>query len=925
MIHKTLSLTALLLGLWVTGLRADENRSEGQKQATGIKGWIQQLSAPKYADRKEAFLKLCDPSLDIDTWTKSRDIAEDPQLASTLGWLKRIRSLPGSIETRIEAACDFPALVQGSVEVVERYAKEGKLELLLEMVRLLPKGSRDMILQNTFTRGESSLDYVFDGAWAMRKPELIPKFLDAILPVDPVRIGLNRRWRILGLAEPWQLQVPLDTSEMQIAALESEGQITQAIELARQISQPGEIEKLLLRNNRWNQWLDLDPNRLSMISVAWSDLPRVLILKALDRHEEAQKDYQTRKTANAKGIEQQLLLTHMALVNGDMETVFSKLKEGDSGQLMGMYFLHNRIDELMELENLKERTEESVSAWIHRNVVEGKGLTKAVRFQALFRRLGETTWSDAIQTAIVDFIDSHPRDQRIRYWKEYLEQTMRYSLDELRAELLAIATTKLDAESPPKRKSGNGVAGFPEAQEERELTLEDLFRECFPYMKEASYPLYQAMRREYPDKSNRVLLDGLQLLHQGVLPEGWTESQVIKVFQGAVTQRIVDGMGANGCVIDLAEALETMGLVEEAIEMLKTLSGVTRADLMRSRYLWKIGKYEASRTLAQECLDQESSSLEVYQWASELFGLLGDQASQRLLDSRVLTRPNGMEVFARYSQEMRRTERFELPEPVGRFLELQHDAFPSSLGNLWLDDIYWGWNLSLLANHYHQTAPEFPERVGRNFDLSLASCLMDLFTEVDSMSSGMPRVSRTRSSMGWDLDWSQWAWRYERVLAGGFWQAVQSGDRARADRFLRAAHRVNPEQINTLIDAVPWVLEKFDRQTLREWFLVYYEPMQEHLKKYPKDTLIANNSAWLAVKCGFEFERAMELSQMVVDRHVTDNYLDTLAETYFVQGNIDKAIEISIQCRRLNPRDPHHRRQIIRYNQRPGTEKPSVE
>lgn len=925
MIHNTVILSVLIIGLWITGLSADENRTDGQEQASGIKVWIQQLSAPKYADRKEAFLKLCDPTLDIDTWIKSTDIHEDPQLASTLGWLKRIRSLPGSIDTRIEAACDFPALVQGSVEVVERYAKEGKLELLLEMVRLLPKGSRETILQNTFTRGESSLDYVFDGAWAIRKPELIPKFLDAILPVDPVRIGLNRRWSNIGLAEPWQLQTPLDTSEMQIAALESEGQIAQAIELARQTSQPGEVEKLLIRNKRWNQWLDLEPSRLSMISASWSDLPRVLILKALDRHEEAQEYYQTKKTANAKGIDQQLLVTHLALVTGDIETVFSKLKESDSGQLMGMYFLHNRIDELMELENLKERNETSVAAWIHRNVVEGKGLTKPVRFQALFRRLGETSWSDAIQKAIITFIESHPRDQRIRYWKEYLEQTMRYSLDELRAELLSIATTQLEAESQPKRKVGNGVAGFPEAQEERELTLEDLFRECFPYMKEASYPLYQAMRSEYPNKSNRVLLEWLQLLHQGVMPDGWTQSQVLKVFQAATTQRLVDGMATNGCVIDLAEALEAMGLVEEAVEMLNTLSGVTRADVMRSRYLWKSGKYDASRTLALECLDQESGSLEVYQWVSEMFGLMGDQASQKRLDSRILTRPNGMEIFARYSQEMRRSERFELAEPIGHFLELQLDTFPSSLGNLWLDDIYWGWNLSLLANHYHQTAPEFPERIDRNFDLSLTSCLMDLFTEVDSMSSAMPRAGRARSSMSWDLDWSQWAWRYERVLAGGFWQAVQNGDRVRADRFLRAAHRINPEQINTLIDAVPWVLDKFDRQTLREWFWVYYEPMQEHLKKYPKDTLIANNSAWLAVKCGFEFDRAMELSQMVVDRHVTDNYLDTLAETHFVQGNIDKAIEISLQCRRLNPRDPHHQRQIHRFNQRADTQKPSIE
>jgi tetratricopeptide (TPR) repeat protein len=915
MIHKTVFSFVLIVGLWIFELRADENQAAGVDQSSGITVWIKQLNAPNYADRKEAFLKLCDPSLDIEAWVKNRDITDDPQLASTLGWLQRIRSLPGSIDARLEAACDFPALVQGSVQVVERYAKEGKLELLLEMVRLLPKGSRDILLQNAFTRGESALEHVFDGAWAMRKPELIPKFLEVILPVHPLRIGLNRRWSMLGLTEPWQLQVPLDTNEMQIAALQSEGQIAQAVELARQTMQPGEIEKLLIRNKRWKEWLALEPTRLSMISATWSELPRVLILEALDQHQEALKYYESRKSANAKGVEQQFLLTHLALVTGDTETVFAKLKESDSGQLTAMYFLHNRIDELMELEDLKERTPVSVSAWIDRNIVEGKGFTKAVRFQALFRRLGETPWSDAILTGIIKFIDNHPRDQRIRFWKEYIEQTMRYSLDELRPELLAIALGKLESDGQPKRKASNGVAGFPEAQEERELTIEDLFRESFPYMKEASYPLYQTMRREYPDKPYRKLIEWLQLLHQGVLPEGWSQSQVLRVFQGAAMQRIVDGASASGCVIDLAEALETMDMVEDAIELLKTIPGVTRADLMRSRYLWKIGKYNQSRELVLECLEHESSSLDVYQWAFELFGLLGDKASQKLLDSRVLTRPNGMEVFARYSQEMRRGERFELPEPIGRFLELQHDSFPSSLGNLWLDDMYWGWNLSLLANHYHKTAPDFPERIDRNFDLSLTSCLIDIFTEVDSLSSGMPRAGRARPAMDWDLDWSQWAWRYERVFSAGFWQAVQNGDRERADRFLRAAHRINPEQINTLIDAVPWVLEKFDRQTLRDWFLIYYEPMQEHLKKYPKDTLIANNSAWLAVKCGFELDRAMELSQMVVDRHVTDNYLDTLAEVHFVQGNIDKAIETSLQCRKLNPRDPHHRRQITRYNQ----------
>ena len=193
------------------------------------------------------------------------------------------------------------------------------------------------------------------------------------------------------------------------------------------------------------------------------------------------------------------------------------------------------------------------------------------------------------------------------------------------------------------------------------------------------------------------------------------------------------------------------------------------------------------------------------------------------------------------------------------------------------------------------------------------SSLFDIFSEFDSESGMNLQMARGRTSIGWDMDWTRWSWRYERVLAAGFWQAVSKGDRGKADRFLRAAHRINPEQINTLIDAVPWVLEKFDRQTLEEWFRVYYGPMQEQLKQYPEDVLIANNSAWLAVKCGFEIDRAMELSKMVTDRFPSDTYLDTLAEVHFVKGELDQAIEISLKCQKLNPRDPHHRRQLQRY------------
>ena len=914
----------MLMGcLYLSSLYADENKGVNSQQTDDAKEWIEQLGATSYAQRHQAFLKLCDPTLDIaseinQVLADEPNTVSDPELSAMIVWVKRIRALPGTIDSRMDAIRDFPALSQGSIEVVERYVSEGKLELLLEMVRLIPKSSRDLILQNIFIRGEGGLNRLFEKAWQLRRPDLIPKFLDAMLPSHPVRIGLNRRWAMLGFGDSWQIDVSLETTEMQIAALESQGQIKQALNLARQTTRPEMVEKILLRNQGWDDWLNLDPSKLTMISAVWSELPRVLVLEALDRHEEAKQYYALRSSLNAKGRDSQLLLAQLAMVTGDMDRLVSDLKEHAPNELANLYFLQNRIEDLLEHEGLSERTEATVSTWLEKNIVEGKGFSRAARFQALFRRLGEIQWSDAILSRVVEFIDTHSQSQQIQLWKDYLQQAMRYGLDELRTELLTKAVARLDSGRLLDKRAAGAIAGFPEAQVEKELTLEDLFRESFPFLKDAGYPLYVAMSSNYLDASQRQRIQWIDSFHQGVMPQEWSPAEVLRLFQSAVSFRMLEGAPPKACVIDLAESLDVMGLRDQALELLDSIRGVTRADVMRSQILWRIGKYHQSRELVLEILQRSDGGLEAYQWACELFQLLRDRSSYEHLDRKTLTCSSGMEDFAAYSREIRRGVRFELAEPIGRFLEFQYDSFPSSLSNLWLEDVFWGWNLSLLANHYHQTAPEFPERVPRNFDLSLTSCLFDQFEEFDSL-NGNFRTMQDRGPIGWDLDWSQWAWRYERVFSAAFWKAVREGDRAQADRFLRAAHRLNPEQINTLIDAAPWVLEKFGKETLQEWFLVYYQPMQEHLKKFPMDTLVANNSAWLAVKCGFELDRALELSQMVTKRYPTDTYLDTLAEVHFARGEIDEAIGISLNCQKLNPRDPHHRRQLKRYSDRKQT------
>jgi hypothetical protein len=164
------------------------------------------------------------------------------------------------------------------------------------------------------------------------------------------------------------------------------------------------------------------------------------------------------------------------------------------------------------------------------------------------------------------------------------------------------------------------------------MTLEDLFPESFPYMKEASYPLYRALKKEHPGKTDLQVLEWLQQLHQGVRPEGWSMQDVRSLFQSAITIRRNEGIAPAGIVLDLAEALDAMGATNDGIDLLSSLIDSLSADLMRSKFLARLGKYTEARSLVLDCQQRSPGSLEVYQWASELFAELGDHLSGRVIE-----------------------------------------------------------------------------------------------------------------------------------------------------------------------------------------------------------------------------------------------------------------------------------------------------
>ena len=62
---------------------------------------LRQLEGSRYSERQAAFMKLSDPSLDIESWLDEQSAGNDPQRVAICKWLRRIRSIPGSLDDRL--------------------------------------------------------------------------------------------------------------------------------------------------------------------------------------------------------------------------------------------------------------------------------------------------------------------------------------------------------------------------------------------------------------------------------------------------------------------------------------------------------------------------------------------------------------------------------------------------------------------------------------------------------------------------------------------------------------------------------------------------------------------------------------------------------------------------------------------------------
>lgn len=878
---------------------------------------VRQLEGSRYSERQSAFMKLSDPSLDIESWLDEQCAGKDPQRAAICKWLKRIRSIPGSLDERLAMMADYQSLVEslskGDLDAIGLFTNRISTEQLVELVEMMPPSVLSGL--SKYQLQHESLDELIDSAWREGKQQLVPRLLNALLPRQGpqslLRSGINSRWREIQMPPAWQLDESTDEIETQIAALEREGKLDEAIARAKR-DNSYQLESILFRNGRWDDWLSLDLDKYSRkTSESFHRIEKAIVLESLGRHDEAVSIYRDAKKSesNFNLAVEGMQIALLAMVAGDDQWLYERLREKAPEELMGLYFIRNRIDDLLELEGLADKSLASLDAWLTKVLQSGKPLAKAIRFQALFKRLGFVDLERRISERVDGFIFGNDFDQQLYLVDGLVGDWAIYGVDE---QPRAALEKLVDAWGIQKQntKIGNRGPGVPRAQqvlgrEEREVSLESLFFKTFTLFRSAAFPAFESLRETHPNLSNRELLKVIEDFDEGRIPTGWSRSDVESCFRNILRKRSVEPELFESMLVDLADSLDAMGMTETALEMLQGSSSSHAANILIAQYAAKLGDLEQAAKLSDALASAHPDDLNCYVLASRNLAASRRVDAWLTVQQRTLSRLDAWEMYTRYAQTVRRGVRQEPPPEIQFFLEQLQKHHPSTWGGVLMGDVYENYGTFLLGNLYHQLFNKHPERADKLVNLMRSTAIHEI--------RGLSGSDFGKPNGFWGIDWQRWCWQYERCIGPAFWQAVQRGDLNTADQLVQVAQRMNPEQINTIIDAAELVREKLGTVPLEKWFRLYYDPMMEHLQRYPNDTLIANNAAWLAAKCGFELETAHRLANHVVEASPTDTYMDTLAEVEFMRGNAARAIEISEKCRAMKPRDPHHRKQIERF------------
>lgn len=848
---------------------------------------LKQLDDPSYRVRREAFLKLRDRSLPIDEQLAKEANQEDPHRSSLAKWLIQLRKSDGPISEQLETVSAYRSVIAGDNVPLLGMVFRNQWKQVVEILQILPRP----VLRSLADKGE--LEMFQEQAWASRNSWVVPRILDLYVSNDQ-RVAINRWWRDIGMPEDWKLKEP-PLPIVQLFQLEADGRSDDAVRFALKTELgPRAAEAVCIRAADWNRWLELQKS-FKVRSKSELAFQRLAIHLIQNQRTEAQNAWSEIKQLH--GSEYSPAMVVCALAMDDRQMHQEQLKRLDREQ--AFYHLR-RLGDYRGAIGKMGVTEINATNLIKllktsiRNGETDRSVSDFRRQLLAIYQIADSEMEKLIDEFLFKEMKASDNSwyslETLDYWSDTSEK------EKVKRFLIEISIEKQYPLSIFKS------AKISEGQQARE---EVLFSSAFGKLVVEPFVIFEyfvkdALRsEEKPTKSQAVehSIDSMMELFSSRKPAQWKSKADVYKMVEAVRERLRElGRGESEFVVNIAEILDMSGQTQDAMELLAGFMEQNNNDPNATRLLARLlvksgriaGRFasspseaiEKAANLMKELVSNSAHDVTVFLETAELLERAGMVDDLDTLRSRVLSSALvGATYFSLYPAKQ--TETYESRAEVDQLLDRISRVFGTNYAQA----------VAFFRYTRCKTDPSQLDKAFRDGSIDFVSRSMNLF------------------KFGENVSWSVF---YQN--AGTFaLKAIADGDQESADFWIRMAFRLSPMNIDYPIDVLPTADKKFPKEVVDAWFELFLNKMLAKIAENPDDATNLNNTAWLCACCNRSLDKAKELATLAVEKERSPTYIDTLAEVEFRLGNQEKALELSLLGREMDPRDDQHRKQIRRF------------
>lgn len=930
----------------------EENLSPEELTAD-VYRWIKDLASPSYRERQAAFLRLWElaeggrrekGSRLIELASQSTDI----DVAASAKWLQVLMRLSASPSEASNLIEDLTLLRSGDTETILRLARNHRWNHLLAMLAVLTPEDRVRLW------GEAEVltgirAIITALAWADHEEHRIPEIVDNLWSLGE-SIEARRLWHTLGLND-WAQQPPLYAKtpkaigQWEIVLEEINDRVPNAISTARKLGREDKAISILLANGLWDQAIPpqasqpLPENSVST-GLAAIQVARLSLLAQWSGDQDLSQRWAAAIGTPGPAQEDVDAIRLALSLCGRSEDALEITKKTSPDDAYELFIRQGRIEEAMHCLGIERFDIEAIQDWVNNQTQKPSAdeaadrelIQRMAMVGSMLARLGSKDLASIVDQAAIQWASSVAGDHSIARkgerlnqvetsrerwkvlfdtWKKqhrrpfalaHFKQLLREGIDdELRDAILKILYRNPQDQSDGIFKHASAlliwfsgqrnVKNMSQAAEDLERLLtgrvpsnwpNDWHRHGFPLLGRS---MLNDNVAESGDDELPTQLARLALLHERTdLAKEWlghgaetSFREWMKAFFDAplkswtqTSDQLKYSPASFARLTVLSETLMQQKDFPRAIVVLGHLSQLAPEHidfaLMKSECLKSIGEIDLANQIRLQVLSTPLSASDVSRHIDRF------ENKQLYSEAELLIKQ------ALRGGQNRRVENWLLALQLTLLQHAPQDATDSSPS---LKKVYSKAQVKELVDD------------GRRQLLSQLDCFPESPLELQ-LRYTLPTLEMMQRDMA-------------RL-------AILEGDFAAADQAIRTCYAVHPDQIETTIELVPLAEEAFGSKKIDAWVELYAAPLEEHLVRWPDDTLVGNNLAWLYANVERRLDRALELSQHVAELLPEESiYLDTLAEVEFRLGHIDKAIEISARCRSLAPLETHHRTQVHRF------------